>query len=299
MNSTRAIPPLGTPAERFEAGLERLNRLREFAGPAEAFWPLLLETTTLLAGARYGLLYRQAPGEVLQHVAAWPADAPGCPGLPVFLRAAPEAARAAAQREAALAPLNGVSSGPQPYALAVRWHVASSGSTLVTVYYLEAASETQAAAALRHLRLVSDVPSLYQWRKRAAEAQVTLAHLAAVTDLIAQLNARERFAALALTLVNELASRHQCTRVGLGWCRGPYVRLQALSHTDRFEKKWKRSASSSRPWKRRSTKTTSSAGHLQKTIPASRAIMPLTRPISPQGSSARSRCAWMGSPWAS
>ena len=237
MNSTRAIPPLGTPAERFEAGLERLNRLREFAGPAEAFWPLLLETTTLLAGARYGLLYRQAPGEVLQHVAAWPADAPGCPGLPVFLRAAPEAARAAAQREAALAPLNGVSSGPQPYALAVRWHVASSGSTLVTVYYLEAASETQAAAALRHLRLVSDVPSLYQWRKRAAEAQVTLAHLAAVTDLIAQLNARERFAALALTLVNELASRHQCTRVGLGWCRGPYVRLQALSHTDRFEKK--------------------------------------------------------------
>ncbi len=157
--------------------------------------------------------------------------------MPVFLRAAPEVARAAGQREAAVAPLNGSGSAPQPYAVSVRWEGPAVGPALVTVYYLEAASETQAAAALRHLRLVSDVPRLYQWRKRAAEAQVALAHLAAVTDLVAQLNARDRFAALALTLVNELASRLQCARVALGWCHGPYIRLQAISHTDRFEKK--------------------------------------------------------------
>ncbi|MEJ5237099.1 MAG: HlyD family efflux transporter periplasmic adaptor subunit [Limisphaera sp.] len=237
MSTATSNPVAANPAERFQAGLERLGRLREFTGPAEEFWTLFLEATTLLAGARCGILFRRTASDPVQRVCTWPPEPLVHPGLPAFLRAAPEVARVASQREAALAPLDGAGPGPLPYALAVRWDLPDQNAQLITVHHLEAALETQAAAALRHLRLVSDVPRLYQLRRQAAEAQVTLAHLAAVTDLVAQLNAHERFPALAMTLVNDLASRHQCTRVALGWRQGPYIRLQALSHTDRFERK--------------------------------------------------------------
>jgi biotin carboxyl carrier protein len=40
-----------------------------------------------------------------------------------------------------------------------------------------------------------------------------------------------------MTFCNELASRYRCDRVSLGWLKGAYVRLQAISHMERFEKK--------------------------------------------------------------
>lgn len=108
---------------------------------------------------------------------------------------------------------------------------------MISVFFLDAATEAQAAAALRHLRLVADTPRLYRLRQRMTEARLAVAQLSAVTDLVAQLNAYDRFEPLALGLVNELAARHQCSRVALGWRKGPYIRVQALSHTDRFEKR--------------------------------------------------------------
>jgi biotin carboxyl carrier protein len=40
-----------------------------------------------------------------------------------------------------------------------------------------------------------------------------------------------------MALCNEIASRHKCDRVSLGWLQGSYVRMQAISHTEKFEKK--------------------------------------------------------------
>jgi len=40
-----------------------------------------------------------------------------------------------------------------------------------------------------------------------------------------------------MTFCNELASRYRCDRVSLGWIKGAYVRVQAISHMERFEKK--------------------------------------------------------------
>ena len=40
-----------------------------------------------------------------------------------------------------------------------------------------------------------------------------------------------------MTFCNEIASRYLCSRVSLGWLEKGYVRLQAISHMERFEKK--------------------------------------------------------------
>jgi biotin carboxyl carrier protein len=51
------------------------------------------------------------------------------------------------------------------------------------------------------------------------------------------INAEKRFLAATMTLCNELASRHDCERVSIGWLKKGYIRLQAISHVDQFDKK--------------------------------------------------------------
>jgi transcriptional regulator with GAF, ATPase, and Fis domain len=87
------------------------------------------------------------------------------------------------------------------------------------------------------LNLIADAPAVYQRQRSARQAQKDLSFFAGVLDLMLLLNAENRFLAAAMTLVNEAAARYQCARVSLGWCDNGYVRLQAISHMERFEGK--------------------------------------------------------------
>jgi multidrug efflux pump subunit AcrA (membrane-fusion protein) len=51
------------------------------------------------------------------------------------------------------------------------------------------------------------------------------------------INGEKRFLAAAMTFCNELASRHKCERVSLGWLHRGYIRLQTMSHVDHFDRK--------------------------------------------------------------
>ena len=90
---------------------------------------------------------------------------------------------------------------------------------------------------VRRLELLADVPATYQLNRVAVEATTRVEHLAGVLDLMVLVNGERRFLAAAMVLCNELAARHRCDRVSLGWLDRGYVRLQAVSHVDRFERK--------------------------------------------------------------
>jgi len=47
----------------------------------------------------------------------------------------------------------------------------------------------------------------------------------------------EGFASSAMNLCNEMANRAGASRVTLGWLKGRYVRVKALAHTEKFDKK--------------------------------------------------------------
>ncbi len=90
---------------------------------------------------------------------------------------------------------------------------------------------------LRRLRLVADIPAVYQLDRIAIQARTRVEHFAGVLDLMVLINAEKRFLSAAMTFCNELASRHKCDRVSIGWLDKNYVRIQAMSHVDRFDKK--------------------------------------------------------------
>ena len=61
-----------------------------------------------------------------------------------------------------------------------------------------------------------------------------LQRLQAAMETLGAVNAPAHFMAAAMALCNELASRWKSERVGIGFLRGRYVRLLALSHTEKI-----------------------------------------------------------------
>lgn len=83
-------------------------------------------------------------------------------------------------------------------------------------------------------QLVSDLPR----QSSGASAASSEATLLDLLDLNAKVMQESSFGAAALTLVNGLASRDDFEQVALGWLEpSGYVRVQAISHLDRFERK--------------------------------------------------------------
>lgn len=229
-----------TQADGFVKVLRKLEQLRRFTGAPAHFWQGLLEAMALISGARLGVLLRKTAAEpnTWRRMAVWPAaDAPDSATQP-FVRDLENIANACVQQECTVRFLNGT---PDPLAadcaIGVQLESESPQEWWVAAFFLPECSESQAAWALGYLRLVQNTPGVCRLHRIAHQSQVTLSHFTAVLDLMALLNAQQRFMAVAMTLCNELAARHKCDRVSLGWLDHEYVHLQAISHTERFEKK--------------------------------------------------------------
>lgn len=226
--------------EQFDKALDNLDELRRFTGTPQVFWQSLLESLVTVSGARVGVLLRRADEGAApwQKVGVWPAQGVAGNGAQAFATGLEMMANASALNREALAVFNNPA---QPLTsdagIAIRLESESRPETWVAAFYLPGFSQSQAAGALKQLRLVANTPSIYHRQRASSQNQQALSHSTAVLDLLALMNAEERFLAVAMTLCNELAARHKCDRVSLGWIDGGYVRLQAISHTEKFERK--------------------------------------------------------------
>ena len=108
---------------------------------------------------------------------------------------------------------------------------------LVAIFFLDSSHSCSAEEIFLRLQLLVDAPALYQRQRTALQTEKDLTSFTEVLDLLLLLNNDEHFMAAAMTLVNEVAARFQCARVSLGWLESGYVRLQAISHMERFERK--------------------------------------------------------------
>lgn len=62
-----------------------------------------------------------------------------------------------------------------------------------------------------------------------------LERLFEINNFAIRVGAQTRFMKTALMVCNELAARYDCDLVALGWLKGPYIRLRALSHVENFD----------------------------------------------------------------
>ena len=87
------------------------------------------------------------------------------------------------------------------------------------------------------LGVAAELPRNYERGLREARMQRQLDDFSRALEVLATVNARREFTPAAMALVNELADRFEATRVSLGWVANYYVKICAMSGTDRVERK--------------------------------------------------------------
>ncbi|MBB81519.1 MAG: hypothetical protein CMN02_11095, partial [Roseibacillus sp.] len=87
------------------------------------------------------------------------------------------------------------------------------------------------------LDLAREIAASYSLQRRLSRAEFSVGSFASILDLLQVLDVRQRYLEAAMTLCNEVAARFRCDRVSLGVLVNNQVRLQAISHTEKIEKK--------------------------------------------------------------
>lgn len=215
--------------------VDDFERLLTYAGEVNDFWPQLFAYLACLTGARTGLAAMQSASGEWRQIAFWPQGAVGELGM---RRAVVEAAPHVLQRGT--------------FACEREVDGFRGAGTLLGV---RLPAETGAPLAVLFLHCdgklkPNDVAKLLELMRHAVAAVVTFAcrnrirqvaaegrRLGAVLDLLAQMRHEKRFVAASMRFCNELAGQYGCDRVSLGWLKGDYIRLVALSHAENFEKR--------------------------------------------------------------
>jgi multidrug resistance efflux pump len=210
-----------------------LEACRGFSGPAKSFWPLFTRTCGQLAqGCHAQVMVRR--GDQWLVVARWP-ETGGSPADQLRSAEAFSSLAATALAEGtAIAPPGGAA-GLSLVVLALETGEANEGCVLAVTLPLERAKALAETAEL--LRLAADTPLLYQRQRQLERTKRDIVHFSQALEVLTALNVHTRFLAVTMALVNEVATRYHAVRVALGWLDEPYIRVQAVSGVDRFEKK--------------------------------------------------------------
>ena len=223
------------------AALQELAELRTLEGPPKEFWPRYLKSlASLTAGSKAMLLVRDpAPSAAWKRVCEWPADLGPSRALAAFHSQLETVAVDCVKHGGGLLTL--LEPGPARvsghYVVAVRLKFHRAPDIAVATLLLSEVSESIAREALLRLRLAADVPESYQMHQAGRQATADVNKLAVAHDLMVAVNTEKRFLATALAFCNGLATSFRCQRVSLGWLEGGYIRLRAISRTEKFDRK--------------------------------------------------------------
>lgn len=218
--------------------VEELEELRRFNGSPAEFWPAFLEKAGLLVSARLALLLALSEDDdSWKQLGLWPDKNQGLLKTPELRSRIEGIARESLSNRSAWAANGDLPAKVGPVSLVgVRLSV-DDERYAVAVFLLVAGSEAEVEEASVRLNLIADTASVYQRGRLLGQARADVGKFSDGLDLMVLLNERKRYVAAAMTLCNEVASRYRCDRVALGWLKGGYVRLQAISHMERFDKK--------------------------------------------------------------
>lgn len=203
--------------------IQTLHRLRH--APRDAsYWPLLCQCLSVLTRADSALLL--SLGE-----AGWE---PLCDELPVpgALAGWPALIDDLAARALRNGFARGSSLGGRGHLVAAV-RLAGPRETLALLAIPER-ERAQLNELLLRAQLVADLPA--ENSSVHAPAAGGGSELLELLDLVVQVQREQRFGAASLALVNGVVAQLGCAQAALGWRRDGYVKAQAVSHIDRFER---------------------------------------------------------------
>ena len=226
--------------DREPSTADMIDRLSRFDGPPEQFLINLLAVQCHLAKAEGGAILRAGPEGGAEVIAVYPLPEEGSTA-PVWLAQSAEAASEHISRgKTTILPLHGQDAlyGQPARRYLVMVPFRSGGDVRGLAAFAVNASDDKVLAAIRErLELTISLLSLYEMRLTLQRRQVDMRRLRMAMETLTTVNEHDRFTGAAMALCNEVAARWNCERVGLGFLKGRYVHLRAMSHTEKFSRK--------------------------------------------------------------
>lgn len=219
--------------------IRALRELRRFQGSPAEFWPLLLDGFGRYAAASLVLLLAQRPDSPQwRRLGTWPKSANTLSNDSHIVKQAQGVADQAGTGLVVVEPRELAGAHEEEgLLLGLSLDLDEGQPPGVVVLLFEHMAEPQVREMAERLQLLTDIPSMYQLSRLTHQAKSDVVQFADAVDLMAVLNESDRYMSAVMTFCNELAARHRCDRVSLGWLEGAYIHLQAISHMEKFEKK--------------------------------------------------------------
>lgn len=219
-----------------------VERLIEFDGPPDQFLVEMLTVQCRAAGASGGALLRGGANGKPEVVASVPSvDQAAAP--PVWLSMAMETlADGEPGHQPIVRPIHraedlyGQRAGEHVLLIPLRRRGQLRGGA---AYRLQTSDATRVEKACERLEWSVSMLNVYELRLTLQQRRADLQRLRRSQEVLASVNEQEKFRAAAMALCNEIAARWGADRVSLGFVEGRYVKLAALSHTEKFTRKMK------------------------------------------------------------
>ena len=231
--------PVARPNGSVEEALGQLLDLRRFTGPPREFWPRLLECAARLTGADHFTLLFKNPGPpaVWKKMAEWSSNRGPSRFRVSYTMQMEDLANQCVAASSLLHPLEPNGNGTNHHVLAVRLRLGRDEDEAVLLGLMDGVGPAEANEALVRLNLAADTPQVYQLHQAVRQARADVEKFATVLDLLVPVNEARHFLSAALALCNGLAGRLGCDRVSLGWLERGYIRLRAMSRTEKFDRR--------------------------------------------------------------
>ncbi len=217
-----------------------IERLKEFEGPPDKFLVNLLAVQCVLAQASGGAILHGSAERGVSILSAFPPMEKDA-ATPVWLAQAAEFVRGAGElKSTSIISLRGPD---ELYGQEARRHVvmiplkmANIGQS-VGAFVIETGDRRVLETSRERLELTANLLSLYEMRVTLEKRQADLKRLRISMETLSVVNRQERFAGMAMAFCNEMASQWQCERVSIGFLKGRYVQVKAMSGTESFSRK--------------------------------------------------------------
>ena len=220
------------------------KQLSQFDGSAGQFFENLLAVQCFLGRADSGAILRssQDKDKGIEVLTMYPQQSQK-QAAPAWLNESVTFVHEAIAADATIAkPLPDTDKRPgqagRRYVLLVPLKMAEIGQA-VEAFVIRAGDRGTIETCREQLELTARLFSLSDMRSTVQKKQADLARLQRAMETLSAINQQNRFTSTAMSLCNEVASQWQCERVSIGFLKGRYVRVKAMSHTEHFGRKMK------------------------------------------------------------
>ena len=218
------------------AGAAKIAELRQFAGAGKDFWGRFLAAAAVVSAADFAVLLLGRTGQTPRwtKIGEWSSGS----GRPRLRSAFLGELEDTAERCLAEGKLIEEDEATQDvFTMAIRLKLLNPDEQVVFAGQFVDFNGAAARDSLARLDLVADTPAIYQANLARIQAQNDVEKFATVLDMMVPVSGEKHFLAALMALCNGVATRLHAERVSLGWLEGGYVRLKAISRTEKFERK--------------------------------------------------------------